>query len=174
MSAGDRVRNYLDWLLSIRGAKSKVKDLEAAQAVLDSDLQAERGQDRIVRTSRCSRAPTSDRTDPVPGRTSRRRQDLARQVVAATGREFIRVSLGGVRDEPNPRSPPHLYQLVPGKIIQSCGRRRPRIRCSCWTNRQDGRRFPRRSVVGAARGPGSSRTRPSTTTTLRSTTTCPT
>ena len=78
------VRNYLDWLLSIPwGKKSKVKkDLTAAETMLDADhYRPGEGQGTHRRISRRAAArQQADRADLVPGRTSGRRQDLARQV----------------------------------------------------------------------------------------------
>jgi ATP-dependent Lon protease len=98
------VRNYLDWLLSIPwGKKSKVKkDLNAAQEVLDSDHYGlEKVKDRIVEYL-AVQSRANKLTGPIlclvgppgVGKTS-----LGKSIAKATGREFVRVSLGGVRDE---------------------------------------------------------------------------
>jgi len=98
------VRNYLDWLLSIPwGKKSKVKkDLVAAQEVLDSDHYGlEKVKDRIVEYL-AVQSRANKLTGPIlclvgppgVGKTS-----LGKSIAKATGREFVRVSLGGVRDE---------------------------------------------------------------------------
>src|SRR5689334_7562775 len=98
------VRNYLDWLLSIPwNKKSKVKkDLEAAQAILDADHYGlEKVKDRIVeylavqsRANKLTRPILCLVGPPGLGKTS-----LGKSIAKATGREFVRVSLGGVRDE---------------------------------------------------------------------------
>ncbi|MDR3466539.1 MAG: LON peptidase substrate-binding domain-containing protein, partial [Xanthobacteraceae bacterium] len=98
------VRNYLDWLLSIPwGKKSKVKkDLNAAQQVLDADHYGlEKVKDRIVEYL-AVQSRANKLTGPIlclvgppgVGKTS-----LGKSIAKATGREFVRVSLGGVRDE---------------------------------------------------------------------------
>ena len=119
------VRNYLDWMLSIPwGKKTKVKkDLVAAQAVLDSDHYGlEKVKDRIVEYL-AVQARANKRTGPIlclvgppgVGKTS-----LGKSIAKATGREFVRVSLGGVRDEAEIRGHRRTYiGSMPGKIIQS-------------------------------------------------------
>ena len=119
------VRNYLDWLLSIPwGKKSKVKkDLEAAQAVLDNDHYGlEKVKDRIIEYL-AVQSRANKLTGPIlclvgppgVGKTS-----LGKSIAKATGREFVRVSLGGVRDEAEIRGHRRTYiGSMPGKIIQS-------------------------------------------------------
>jgi ATP-dependent Lon protease len=118
------VRNYLDWLLSIPwGKKSKVKkDLEAAQAVLDSDHYGlEKVKDRIVEYL-AVQSRANKLTGPIlclvgppgVGKTS-----LGKSIAKATGREFVRVSLGGVRDEAEIRGHRRTYiGSMPGKVVQ--------------------------------------------------------
>jgi ATP-dependent Lon protease len=119
------VRNYLEWMLSIPwGKKSKIKkDLGLAQKVLDDDHYGlEKVKDRIVEF-----LAVQSRSDklkgpilclvgpPGVGKTS-----LGKSVAKATGREFIRISLGGVRDEAEIRGHRRTYiGSMPGKIIQS-------------------------------------------------------
>src|SRR3984957_4753503 len=119
------VRNYLDWLLSIPwNKKSKVKkDLVAAQAVLDDDHYGlEKVKDRIVEYL-AVQSRANKLTGPIlclvgppgVGKTS-----LGKSIAKATGREFVRVSLGGVRDEAEIRGHRRPYiGSMPGKIIQS-------------------------------------------------------
>ncbi|MCC6306483.1 MAG: endopeptidase La [Rhodobacteraceae bacterium] len=119
------VRNYLDWLLSLPwGVKSKVrKDLAAAQAVLDADhFGLEKVKERIVeylavqaRSARLRGPILCLVGAPGVGKTS-----LGKSVARATGREFIRISLGGVRDESEIRGHRRTYiGSMPGKIIQA-------------------------------------------------------
>ncbi|MEO1025560.1 MAG: endopeptidase La [Pseudomonadota bacterium] len=119
------VRNYLDWMLSIPwGTKSRVKkDLGRAQKVLDDDHYGlEKVKERIVeylavqQRSKKLKGPILCLVGPPGvGKTS-----LGKSVAKATGREFIRISLGGVRDESEIRGHRRTYiGSMPGKIIQA-------------------------------------------------------
>ncbi|MCR9145751.1 MAG: endopeptidase La [Rhodobacteraceae bacterium] len=119
------VRNYLDWILSIPwGVKSRVKkDLTRAQDILDRDHHGlEKVKERIVeylavqQRSKKLKGPIMCLVGPPGvGKTS-----LGESVARATGREFIRISLGGVRDESEIRGHRRTYiGSMPGKIIQA-------------------------------------------------------
>ena len=119
------VRNYLDWLLGIPWQKrSKIKkDLAAAQQVLDDDhFGLDKVKDRIVeylavqqRANRLAGPILCLVGPPGVGKTS-----LGKSIAKATGREFVRMSLGGVRDEAEIRGHRRTYiGSMPGKVIQS-------------------------------------------------------
>jgi ATP-dependent Lon protease len=119
------VRNYLDWMLSIPWKKrSRIsKDIKRAQQVLDDDhfglekvkerileyLAVQQRVDKMKGPILCLVGP------PGVGKTS-----LGKSLARATGRNFVRVSLGGIRDEAEIRGHRRTYiGSMPGKVIQS-------------------------------------------------------
>jgi len=119
------VRNYLDWLLSIPWGKAKQKtiDLQRAEDILNEDHYGlEKVKERILEYLAVqSRVGTLKGPilclvgPPGVGKTS-----LGKSIAKATSREFVRVSLGGVRDEAEIRGHRRTYiGSMPGKVIQS-------------------------------------------------------
>ncbi len=119
------VRNYLDWMLGIPWNKrSKIKkDLLGAQVLLDGDhFGLEKVKERIVeylavqqRANKLTGPILCLVGPPGVGKTS-----LGKSIAKATGREFVRMSLGGVRDEAEIRGHRRTYiGSMPGKIVQS-------------------------------------------------------
>lgn len=119
------VRNYLDWLLSVPWGKAKQKpiDLAKAEDILEEDhFGLEKVKERIIEYL-AVQARTGSLKGPIlclvgppgVGKTS-----LAKSIAKATGREYVRMSLGGVRDESEIRGHRRTYiGSMPGKIIQS-------------------------------------------------------
>jgi ATP-dependent Lon protease len=119
------VRNYLDWLLSIPWRKPTkiIKDLKRAEDVLNADhhglekvkerileyLAVQQRVDKMKGPILCLVGP------PGVGKTS-----LGKSIARATGRNFVRMSLGGVRDEAEIRGHRRTYiGSLPGKVVQS-------------------------------------------------------
>jgi ATP-dependent Lon protease len=126
------VRNYIDWLVSFPWRKrSKVSnDLEAAMAILDEDHYGlEKVKERIVeylavqqRVKKLKGPILCLVGPPGVGKTS-----LGRSIARATNRKFIRMSLGGVRDEAEIRGHRRTYiGSMPGKIVQNMAKAKTR------------------------------------------------
>ena len=119
------VRNYLDWLLGIPwGKRSAIKtDLHKAEEILDKDHYGlEKVKERIIeylavqtRAKKLKGPILCLVGPPGVGKTS-----LGKSIAKSTGREFVRMALGGVRDESEIRGHRRTYiGSMPGKIIQS-------------------------------------------------------
>jgi ATP-dependent Lon protease len=118
------VRNYLDWMLSIPWKKRSrtSKNIREAQEILDADHYGlEKVKERILeylavqqRTKKLKGPILCLVGPPGVGKTS-----LGKSIARATGRQFVRMSLGGVRDESEIRGHRRTYiGSMPGKVIQ--------------------------------------------------------
>jgi len=118
------VRNYLDWMIDLPwSVKSKVsEDIKEAQSILDKDhFGLEKVKERILeylavqkRRGKVKGAILCFVGPPGVGKTS-----LGKSIANATGRKFVRMSLGGIRDEAEIRGHRRTYiGSLPGKIIQ--------------------------------------------------------
>jgi len=122
------VRNYLDWMLMLPWKKrSKIShDIKAAEEILEADHYGlERVKERILeylavqkRVKKLKGPILCLVGPPGVGKTS-----LGRSIARATGRKFIRMSLGGVRDEAEIRGHRRTYiGSMPGRILQNLGK----------------------------------------------------
>ena len=118
------VRNYLDWIVALPWKKASrlKKDIIAARAVLDADHYGlEKVKDRIVeflavqQRTKAMRGPILCLVGPPGvGKTS-----LGKSIAKATGRQYVRMALGGVRDEAEIRGHRRTYiGSMPGKVLQ--------------------------------------------------------
>ena len=125
MSAESTVsRNYLDWLLSVpwKNRSEEIRDIHHAQEVLEADHYGlEKIKERIIEYLAVRQLVATPRGSilcfvgpPGVGKTS-----LGRSIGKATGRKFVRLSLGGIRDEAEIRGHRRTYiGALPGQIIQ--------------------------------------------------------
>lgn len=126
------IRNYIDWLVSVPWKKSSriSKDLNSAQEILDDDHYGlEKVKDRILeylavqqRVKKSKAAILCLVGPPGVGKTS-----LGKSIARATNRKFLRMALGGVRDEAEIRGHRRTYiGSMPGKVVQNLAKGKTR------------------------------------------------
>ena len=152
------VRNYIDSLLGVPWKKkTKVRrDLRIAQQVLDDDhFGLEKVKERILEyLGRAAAREQDEGTDPVPRRSARRRQDLARPVDRQGDQPQVHphVARRRARRSRDPRPSPHVHRFDAGPHHPEPDQgRHQESAVRARRNRQDVDGFPRRSVGGAAR-----------------------
>ena len=117
-------RNYIDWLVSVpwRKKSREIKDLERAQKILDEDHYGlEKIKERILEFLAVRQLTTQMQSSIIcfVGPPGVGKSSLARSIARATGRKFVRLSLGGVRDEAEIRGHRRTYiGAFPGQIVQ--------------------------------------------------------
>jgi ATP-dependent Lon protease len=117
-------RNYIDWLLSVPWQKKsrEIKDLQRAQKILDEDHYGlEKIKERILEFLAVRQLTKKTQSSIIcfVGPPGVGKSSLAKSIARATGRKFVRLSLGGVRDEAEIRGHRRTYiGAFPGQIIQ--------------------------------------------------------
>ena len=117
-------RNYIDWLVSVPWKKKsrEIKDLERAQKILDEDHYGlEKIKERILEFLAVRQLTKKTQSSIIcfVGPPGVGKSSLAKSIARATGRKFVRLSLGGVRDEAEIRGHRRTYiGAFPGQVIQ--------------------------------------------------------
>jgi len=123
------IRTYIDWILDLPWVEESADNLDVrnAAAVLDADHYGlERVKDRILEYIAVRRIAPDNMRSPIlcfVGPPGTGKTSLGRSIARALGREFVRISLGGVRDEAEIRGHRRTYiGAMPGRIIQAMRR----------------------------------------------------
>jgi len=149
------VRTYLDWMVELPWKKETKDNIRIGKAkeILDEDHHdLEKVKERILEYLSVRKLKDKMK-GPIlcfvgPRAWGKRPSEVDRP---RDGRKFIRMSLGGIRDERRSRTPPDVRGGASRRVIQGMKQAGRETRSSCWTRSTRWGRFPGRPVRGAAR-----------------------
>jgi len=138
-SEASMVRTYLDWLTDLPwSTKSEDNlDIEHARQVLDDDhYDLHKVKERILEFLAVRKLKQNDMRGPIlcfAGPPGVGKTSLGKSIARAMGRQYVRLSLGGVKDEAEIRGHRRTYVgAMPGKIVQALKSVKPTTRSSYW------------------------------------------